>query len=79
LSAYYTMSVNLADDVVVEGIVKEENHKSMSKTQASLIRYVQAKGISAVDLGTVLKAAGFSGFEVQKWDEMIKAVDWAAL
>jgi hypothetical protein len=67
------------DDADIAREQVEEDEPVYPHNQAGLIQYAKGKGISAVDLGTVLKAAGFSGFEVQKWDEMIKAVDGAAL
>jgi hypothetical protein len=56
-------------------IAAEEVKKTIEHTQANLIKYATDKGYSAAELGPILKAAGFSGFDPNKWDAMIAAVD----
>jgi hypothetical protein len=65
------------DDEIASEIVDEENYKGTPKTQAGLIEYAKSKGISAIDLGAILKNNGFQGFDASKWDDMVKAVDKA--
>jgi hypothetical protein len=62
-------------DRIAANIIEEER----SHTQSSLIAYAQEKGFSATALGAILKAAGFKGFDPNRWKEMTEAIDKAAV
>lgn len=61
---------NLADQIAADMMRAQVEH-----TQASLIKYATEKGFSAAELGVILKNAGFTGFDANRWDEMIAAID----
>lgn len=63
---------NLADEIAAS-ILRD----SVEYTQANLIKYAGERGFSAQDLGGLLKAQGFKGFDPGRWDEMVKIIDEA--
>lgn len=56
-------------------IAEEVAKKSIEHTQANLIKHATEKGFTAAELGAILKAAGFSGFDPSKWEAMLAAID----
>lgn len=64
---------NLADQIATT-IIQE----TVERTQANLIKYATEKGFSAQELGSILKGAGFKGFDPTRWEDMIQAVEKAA-
>jgi hypothetical protein len=57
------------------------NGKKPAHTQAQLVAYAKQQGIEGADFVTVMSQAGFKNADLQsleRWDEMIKAIDIAS-
>jgi len=49
--------------------------ETQEKTWASMLEYARQFNITQDQLGGILKSAGFAGFTLSKWDEMMQAIN----
>lgn len=64
--------VETSEEDIAESIVKDETQE---KTWAAMVEYAKSFDIPQDKLGEVLKGAGFSGFSVSRWNEMMTAIN----
>lgn len=56
-------------------IAADEAKATMERTQSNLIKLATDRGYNATELGALLKAKGFSGFDPSRWNDMVKAIN----
>jgi hypothetical protein len=68
-------STEKSENTVADEIAEQELDAEAPHTQKELIEYAKTKGIEAKDLGALLKAAGFNGFDPKHWLDMKTLID----
>ena len=64
--------IEKGEEEIAAEIVRDETQE---KTWASMLEYARQFNITQDQLGGILKSAGFAGFTLSKWDEMMQAIN----